>query len=211
MTDPAIRELARQLADLKRQMTALSTSNRLSHSALEPTGRIVQYDEDGVPLAVVGAQDDGTFGTVTYYGPPPPVASVPVVEGGPGYATITWDGRYEDIEARAPNDFQAVEVWAAPEGTTPTALHRRVTFTDPAGGSVVGGVRRLPADDAHRLPDAPPRPRRGRPDRARRRHRLGRIVRGAGGRPPSRRRRRGDEPQRGQARGGGVHPCPGRF
>ena len=137
MTDPAIRELAKQLADLKRQMTALSTSNRLSHSALEPTGRIVQYDEDGVPLAVVGAQDDGTFGAVTYYGPPPPVASVPVVEGGPGYATITWDGRYEDIEARAPNDFQAVEVWAAPEGTTPTALHRRVTFTDPAGGSVV--------------------------------------------------------------------------
>ena len=75
-------------------------------------------------------------------------------------------------------------------------------------GRIWARVRGVSAGVPHRLPHAAPRPGAGRRHRARRRHRLGRLVRSARHRPSHGLRGRGHQPQRGQARRGARRWAP---
>jgi hypothetical protein len=139
-----IDDLARRLTRLERTTIAANSTPQLAHSSIEGGGSIGVYDVDGVNVARIGAQFDGTYGAVPLTGPTPPVPSAPIVEGGPVSLTVTWDGRYADLEARAPLDFHAVEVWVydIPDmtretselvGAFPTEAGGTLTFSRPTG------------------------------------------------------------------------------
>lgn len=136
MTDRAIRELARDLANLKSQVRALSTQPQLAYSSIEG-GAVQSYDDDGTLRAVVGTLPDGTQGTMAVNGPPPPAPSAPTLVSQPRGFAVTWDGYNADGTDIQPLDWSRTEVHVsiAGESFTPTPSTLKGTIETPQGGT----------------------------------------------------------------------------
>lgn len=115
-------ELARRIAKLERR--ASTSTPQLIHSTIE-SGALSVRAEGGQLTALVGEQFDGTFGSFTVAGPPPPTPIAPDVESITPGALVTIPGTWEPLPNPqgfaptpqvAPMDFLRFEVHAA---TTP--------------------------------------------------------------------------------------------
>ncbi|MCG7284953.1 hypothetical protein MHY85_03070 [Cellulomonas sp. ACRRI] len=132
----AIRELARRITRLQRQIDAGAHTPDLGLSAIEG-GAIDGFTVDGQITTRTGEQHDGTFGSVTLAGPVPPTPTAPIAEGAPGMASIAWDGGFLE-GALTPMDFARVEVYvsAAPI-IDPMPAHLVGTIETPQGAEIV--------------------------------------------------------------------------
>src|SRR5690625_3108181 len=130
-----VRELAREISAVKRGLRDATVTPQLGRSSLDDES-INTYDSDGNLRARYGLQHDGTYTAAVLDGPVPPVPSVPVVSGGPGEFSVTWDGTYVDDE-RAPMDFHVVEVWAADTDFSDRSEARLLGhFANESGGDI---------------------------------------------------------------------------
>ena len=111
MTSQEVKELARRIAQLEGRVRSLSTSPRLARASID-NNFIPEYDENGVIVALIGKQADGTHGVVNYTGPIPPVPDGLTVAGGAAQAEVTWGGTFVD-SAPTPLDLLGVEVYVA--------------------------------------------------------------------------------------------------
>ncbi|TKR27127.1 hypothetical protein FA014_01860 [Cellulomonas hominis] len=133
---PAIRRLARQIAGLQRQVTALASTPGTGHSSMEG-GSLDGFTVDGQLTTRTGEQHDGTFGSAVLAGPVPPTPTVPVVQGGPGLARIGWDGGWLN-GALTPMDFSRVEVYVSTDSISdPLPRFLVATIETPQGAEVV--------------------------------------------------------------------------
>ncbi|MBP2323346.1 hypothetical protein JOF56_003731 [Kibdelosporangium banguiense] len=133
--DPA-KQLARQLADLQRQVSSLSRGSQASHRSIEG-GAIAVYDEEGNLRGTVGQLPDGTTGFITVNGPPPPMPSAPILEPTVGGLAITWDGSFFG-GAEKPGDFHRLEVHASTYSVyTPNEATHRVDLIGPGTANLI--------------------------------------------------------------------------
>ena len=127
----SLRRLAAQIVGIKRDVLQLQTAPRAGQTSIEHGGGIdVINPATGEVTARLGTQEDGTYGSVTLDGPIPPAPSAPILDVAPGLVAVTWDGTHSE-DAATPLDFQAVEIYVAPE---PFAFIEEGTLS----GSLVG-------------------------------------------------------------------------
>lgn len=137
--DPAFRELAQELVDLRRRVDGVSRP-QLSRSSLE-NGSINTYDETGQISTTYGRLPDGSFGSAVLSGPTPPTPTTPavVVRRGVGLE-ITWDGNYTAETAHFPLSGGRLEVYVSPSPTITQATVPRTVIVSPRGGVVTLSV-----------------------------------------------------------------------
>ncbi|NHN55766.1 hypothetical protein G9U51_08250 [Calidifontibacter sp. DB0510] len=138
MTDPRVRRLAREIADLRKAQAA-QNAPQLAASSIED-GAIEAYDRDGQLTLRVGLQHDGTHTNAVLAGPPPPAPAGLTATGGQLSATATWDGTFVG-GAVAPMDLARIEVHTTTAAvllpdTGPGSQTRVGTIEAPAGASV---------------------------------------------------------------------------
>jgi hypothetical protein len=106
-----IRRLARELADVRRELSIVRgsvTTSSFGVSSLDG-GTLIIKDGSGLPRTVIGTQGDGTVTTIDVNAPAPPQPADPVVTPVPGGFTVSWSGAFVNGVAR-PADFAWVEV-----------------------------------------------------------------------------------------------------
>lgn len=115
-TKQSIDQLAEQIIALQARVDAAergAATPQLPNSSLT-YGAIRVVGPDGTARGAIGFQNDGTFATVAYNGPPPPVPSDPIVAVGQLSLTITWNGLFalgDDGDPNTmPKDFDHVQV-----------------------------------------------------------------------------------------------------
>lgn len=143
MSSAAIQQMALQLADIERRLN--DRTPQLINSSLD-NGSLIERDEDGNDVSIIGKQPDDTHGVTVIGGPPPPRPSQPTATGGPGILTYGWDGVFAnavtgvaDEKIVIPLDFTRVEAHASRQRgfqaeTTETLLD---TIESPRGGNKV--------------------------------------------------------------------------
>lgn len=126
--NPAIRQLAQAIWDINRRLTGVERTPQLANSSLDDTG-INIYDSEGEPAAVLGKQDDGSFGVHIVKGPTPVAPSAITAESGVVSLVVSWDGEFAGYD-EAPRDYRhvAIHVSSTPD-FEPTAENTRATFT----------------------------------------------------------------------------------
>ena len=94
--DWSVQKFARRLMRLERDFKTLSTVPRLGNSSVDGGGAIKVNDPvTGIPVVVIGSQDDGSVMVNHVTGPPPPIPSAPIVTTDtPGYLTVEWDSGF---------------------------------------------------------------------------------------------------------------------
>ena len=159
------RRLAREIAELRREVATLSRASQGAHRSIV-NGALRFTDADGTVRQVVGVQRDGSVTTVDKGGDAPSAPSAPWLETQPGVLVATWDGTAADGTAwRA--DFRYVEVHVGAQDdydTRPGASTTQVaefpntkggilTLARPAGDVLVwlvavstAGVESLPSE-----------------------------------------------------------------
>jgi hypothetical protein len=124
--DPA-KQLAKELADLRKEVRSGSRGSQMRFRALEGGG-IPIFSEDGTPRGTIGILPDGTTGYETINDPTPPMPSAPILEPANAGLKIIWDGTFW-ADAPRPGDLRCVEVHASPYSVyTPDASTLRATF-----------------------------------------------------------------------------------
>lgn len=104
-----LRRLVTRIGRLEEQSRQQARASQASFRSVEVGSQTIR-DDDGVVRAVVGAQDDGTYGVVTFGGDPLPAPSAPLVAAAPGGVTITWDGYDDRDELGWPSNLDRVRV-----------------------------------------------------------------------------------------------------
>lgn len=132
------RRLAAEIAGLRREVRASSTTQQLGYSSIENGGRIVMKDAQGREVMDIGRNPDGSYGATPRIGPTPPQASKPVLTPTPAGITVRWDGEYLD-SLMTPDDFTRVEVHLStdPNIQALDANDLVGTIESPRGGDVV--------------------------------------------------------------------------
>ncbi len=124
--DPA-KQLAKELADLRKEVRSGSRGSQMRFRALEGGG-IPIFSEDGTPRGTIGILPDGTTGYETINDPTPPMPSAPILEPANAGLKIIWDGTFW-ADAPRPGDLRCVEVHASPYSVyTPDASTLRAVF-----------------------------------------------------------------------------------
>lgn len=138
--DPA-KQLAKELADLRKEVRSGSSASQMRFRALEG-GAIPVYDNDGTLRGQIGQLSDGTTGFAALNGPTPTRPSNPIVFPLVGGLDVEWNGETFD-GSPLPGDFKCLEVHAStysvytPDATTIRAnLIRKgsLTLALPSGG-----------------------------------------------------------------------------
>lgn len=132
------RRLAAEIAGLRREVRASSTTQQLGYSSIENGGRILVKDAQGREVMDIGRNPDGSYGATPRIGPTPPQASKPVLTPTPAGITVRWDGEYLD-SLMTPDDFTRVEVHLStdPNIQALDANDLVGTIESPRGGDVV--------------------------------------------------------------------------
>ena len=107
----SIRELADSLFELDRRLTGIERTPQMGHTSLEDIGLNV-YDAEGNRTAVIGKQDDGSFGHRVIEGPTPAAPSGITTEPGTGNFLVSWDGTFAG-GVEPPRDFSIVAIHAS--------------------------------------------------------------------------------------------------
>lgn len=128
----AVRELARELREIQSQVRGMQRGVRgphLPYSSID-SGSVEVRDSAGQVRQRWGWLPDGTVGTISEGGDPPPAPTAPTVTPSIGGLRVTWDGALAN-ELALPGDFDHMAVHVSTtSGFTPSAA----TF--------VGGIRR---------------------------------------------------------------------
>lgn len=125
------RWIVRELAEAKRLARDLGTP-QLGTSSIE-SGKIEEYDSEGVLVQVLGEQHDGTHTTVTVNGPVPPEPMPPTVTAGFGSVEVRASGKFVAGEV-SPMDLSHFSVHASrAEMFTPTNETQRSTIQGESG------------------------------------------------------------------------------
>ena len=132
------RRLAAEIAGLRREVRAASTTQQLGYSSIENGGRILVKDADGREVMDIGRNPDGSYGATPRIGPTPPQPTAPVLIPTPAGITVRWDGEYLD-SLMTPDDFSRVEVHLStdPNIVGDSAEDLVGTIESPRGGDVV--------------------------------------------------------------------------
>lgn len=131
-----VKRLADRLTDLDGRLRDQARASQASRRSVEVGAQGV-YDDDDELRAIVGLQDDGTYGVTTFGGTPMPAPSVPLAAQIPGGATITWDGFDELDEQGWPGDFARVQVHQSTvPGDVPDAGNQIGSFESAQGGAL---------------------------------------------------------------------------
>ena len=132
------RRLAAEIAGLRREVRAASTTQQLGYSSIENGGRILVKDADGREVMDIGRNPDGSYGATPRIGPTPPQPTVPVLVPTPAGITVRWEGTYLD-SLITPDDFSRVEVHLStdPNIVGDSAEDLVGTIESPRGGDVV--------------------------------------------------------------------------
>lgn len=107
----SIRDLANSLWELDRRLTGVERTPQMGYTSLDNTGLNV-YDSEGNLSAVIGRQDDGSFGHRVVEGPTPAAPSNITAEPGLGNLSVTWNGTFAG-GVDAPRDFSIVAIHAS--------------------------------------------------------------------------------------------------
>lgn len=133
-----MRRLAAEIAGIKNEVRAASTTQQLANSSVADGGNIIVYDSQGREVMTIGGSPDGSYGSNVRIGPVPPTPNAPTLIPTPAGMTIRWDGLYTD-SIMTPDDFSRVEVFLGE--TTPldmqSAMNLVGTIESPRGGEVV--------------------------------------------------------------------------
>lgn len=125
------RWLVKEIAEAKRMASNLGKP-QLANSAIE-SGKIEEYDTDGVLVQIVGEQHDGTHAPVTVNGPIPPEPVPPTITPGFGSIEGRWSGKFAGGEV-SPMDFSHVALHASRlEAFTPDSSTHLATITGELG------------------------------------------------------------------------------
>lgn len=132
--DVAIREIARQITQLRREMRAVARAAQGPRRSVDVGGGgTAYYAEDGTPLLAVGVGEDGEFGFVNVDPSTPPIPTqpdvVPVVSG----INIIWDGTFEDSNWTTNMSHVEVHVSDTPDFVADDTTQVSV-FTSDKGG-----------------------------------------------------------------------------
>ena len=132
------RRLAAEIAGLRREVRAASTTQQLGYSSIENGGRILVKDADGREVMDIGRNPDGSYGATPRIGPTPPQPTAPVLVPTPAGITVRWEGTYLD-SLITPDDFSRVEVHLStdPNIVGESAEDLVGTIESPRGGDVV--------------------------------------------------------------------------
>ena len=132
------RRLAAEIAGLRREVRAASTTQQLGYSSIENGGRILVKDADGREVMDIGRNPDGSYGATPRIGPTPPQPTAPVLVPTPAGITVRWEGTYLD-SLITPDDFSRVEVHLSVDpNLAGDSAHNLVgTIESPRGGDVV--------------------------------------------------------------------------
>lgn len=131
---PEVRALARQVADLQRQMRTLARAAQGPRRSVDVgEGGTTYYSEDGTPLLQVGVGEDGEFGLINIDPSIPPTPEAPDVEPAIQAIRIAWDGTFVDDNWTTSMSHVEVHVSDTPdfEATDATQV---TTFTSQMGG-----------------------------------------------------------------------------
>lgn len=125
-TAQAVQSMARQLAEMEREITRLRRglvrTPQLGHSSLESGEALEVRDDTGVVRGRIGWQPDGTVALVTEGGEPVGEPTAPLVIPSIGGLRVTWDGQLADADAALPADFDHMAVHVSTSsGFTPSA------------------------------------------------------------------------------------------
>lgn len=133
-----VRRLAAEIAGLRKEVRAATTTQQLGYSSIENGGRILIKDSAGREVMDIGGNPDGSFGATPRIGPTPPQPTAPLLVPTPAGITVRWDGEYLD-SLMTPDDFSRVEVHLSddPEFTALSAVDLVGTIESPRGGDVV--------------------------------------------------------------------------
>lgn len=132
------RRLAAQIAGLRREVRAATTTTQLGYSSVDNGGAILFTDADGRPALEVGrSTTDGSYGAVVRTGTTPPTPTAPTLTPTPAGITVHWDGEYTD-SLMTPDDYSRVEVHLSdnPDFTGASSLDLVGTIESPRGGDV---------------------------------------------------------------------------
>lgn len=137
----AIRELARRVAGVERELANFATTPQLSSSSIENGGSLVVNTGTGADskeVLQIGGQFDGDFTANPLVGAPPPQPTAPILTATPGGLVARWDGEFLD-SLFPPTGFSRVEVHIGPnEGFDASfASTLRGTIETPRGTDVV--------------------------------------------------------------------------
>ena len=132
------RRLAAEIAGLRREVRAASTTQQLGYSSIENGGRILVKDADGREVMDIGRNPDGSYGATPRIGPTPPQPTEPTLVPTPAGITVRWEGTYLD-SLITPDDFSRVEVHLStdPNIVGDSAEDLVGTIESPRGGDVV--------------------------------------------------------------------------
>lgn len=125
------RWLVKEISEAKRMASNLGKP-QLANSAIE-SGKIEEYDTDGVLVQIVGEQHDGTHAPVTVNGPIPPEPVPPTITPGFGSIEGRWSGKFAGGEV-SPMDFSHVALHGSRlEAFTPDNSTHLATITGELG------------------------------------------------------------------------------
>lgn len=132
------RRLAAEIAGLRREVRASSTTQQLGYSSIENGGRILVKDAGGREVMDIGRNPDGSYGATPRIGPTPPQPTAPTLVPTPAGITVRWEGTYLD-SLITPDDFSRVEVHLStdPNIVGDSADDLVGTIESPRGGDVV--------------------------------------------------------------------------
>lgn len=133
-----LRRLAGEIAGLRREVRAGTTTRQLAYSSIEDGGRLRINDSAGREVMTVGGSPDGSFGSNVRVGPTPPTPNPPLMIATASGMTVRWGGEWTD-SLMTPDDFTRVEVHLSADQnmTMETADTLVGTIESPRGGDVV--------------------------------------------------------------------------
>lgn len=130
--------LARRLAKVERNVSALGSSSQLSYSAIED-GALSVYAGDS-RRGTIGRQWDGTYNSTVQNGPTPPTPLAAVVDDATESLIIRWNGLFE-AGGILPMDFLRVDAHiGVTSGFTPDHTNRVASFVAATGGEATVGL-----------------------------------------------------------------------
>lgn len=138
MTDAHMRRLAARLARLEKQVHARTP--QLTSSSIDD-GYLIEHDDTGALVGIIGKQYDGTHLAASVGGPVPPQTTTPYAFEVSGGLVVGWDGLWaDDVDGNlvvAPMDFLRVDVAVSTDiGFDGIATPPTISIVAPRGGEV---------------------------------------------------------------------------